>query len=434
MQEESRSTPLDQRTHLRHWFVGRLPEVLAESSAAPVSTLSDEALAETIAERLRGLARQQAALLEEVAEAERRDLATTLGSTGLTALLRSLAPLTAGEATRHHRLARALDRHDATREALVRGELLADQAAEIVAAVDALPRSVGPELRAQAEQHLLVEAGTHDAAALRRLGRHLHEVVDPDHADELLDARLRREEREAARRCHFSGVDDGKGSYFFRGRIPSLHGAMLTAALQAHLNPALPDAIAREVVEADPDEPDRLVTSRRETPELLGEALCRLVERYPASRLPTNGGVNATVVVTIPLEVLEGRLGAAGILGSPLRLSAGEARRLACAAGVIPAVLGGRSEVLDLGRRRRLHSRAQRVALALRQGGTCGIEGCDRPSTWCDSHHLVPWSQGGSTDVADGLLICPRHHTLAHSGRFDLHRQPDGRHRLRRRP
>ena len=34
-------------------------------------------------------------------------------------------------------------------------------------------------------------------------------------------------------------------------------------------------------------------------------------------------------------------------------ISAGTARRLACEAGIIPAVLGGKSQVLDLGRKRR---------------------------------------------------------------------------------
>ena len=40
---------------------------------------------------------------------------------------------------------------------------------------------------------------------------------------------------------------------------------------------------------------------------------------------------------------------------------------MACEAGVIPMVLGGKSEVLDVGRRRRFHTRAQRLAIAQRE-------------------------------------------------------------------
>jgi hypothetical protein len=133
------------------------------------------------------------------------------------------------------------------------------------------------------------------------------------------------------------------------------------------------------------------------------------------------------------LDTLQGGLAAAGILGTGLRLSAGEARRLACAHGVIPMVLGGRSQVLDSGRRRRLHTKAQRLALAVQQDGTCAVDRCDRPATWCDADHRTPFADGGPTSVANGLLLCPRHHTHRHNPRLDLRPQPNGRHRFHRR-
>jgi hypothetical protein len=39
------------------------------------------------------------------------------------------------------------------------------------------------------------------------------------------------------------------------------------------------------------------------------------------------------------------------------RIIADEARRMACAAQIIPAVLGGKGEVLDFGRSKRLFAR-----------------------------------------------------------------------------
>lgn len=72
------------------------------------------------------------------------------------------------------------------------------------------------------------------------------------------------------------------------------------------------------------------------------------------------GGTGATVVVTMTLDSLLGGL-AEAVLDNGDRISAATARRLACESGIVPVVLGGRSEVLDLGRRRRYHSKAQRI-------------------------------------------------------------------------
>ena len=89
---------------------------------------------------------------------------------------------------------------------------------------------------------------------------------------------------------------------------------------------------------------------------------------------------------------------------TPARISAREARRLACRAGLIPMVLDGDSVPLDLGRERRLFSKAQRIALAHRYGG-CAAVNCDRPPAWTEAHHLDQWHQGGRTDLrADPAL------------------------------
>ncbi len=125
----------------------------------------------------------------------------------------------------------------------------------------------------------------------------------------------------------------------------------------------------------------------------------------PPTRCPAAGGVSATIVVTMTLEQLTASLSEHGVcaLDTGGVLTAGEARRLACTAGIIPMVLGGRSEPLDLGRKRRLHSPAQRLAMAHRDGG-CTAVGCDRPPSMCQAHHDTPWSLGGGTTVEGGRL------------------------------
>jgi hypothetical protein len=163
----------------------------------------------------------------------------------------------------------------------------------------------------------------------------------------------------------------------------------------------------------------------RPSAEKTGAAFCEYIERYPTDQLPDSGGVNATIVVTIRLDQLQKALGA-GVLDDRGRISATEARRLACEAGIVPTVLGGAGQVLDVGRRRRFHTEPQRLALALRDGG-CAADGCDWPPGLCHAHHDVAWSRGGSTSVANGRLLCPRHHTLAHDPAYATTRLGTGK-------
>jgi len=117
------------------------------------------------------------------------------------------------------------------------------------------------------------------------------------------------------------------------------------------------------------------------------------------------------VLVTLSLRTLTTGLGTAAIPSCGETLSASEVRRLACDAHVIPAVLGGASEVLDVGRAHRFFTRAIRAALVLRDQG-CAFPGCDAPPSACEAHHNQPWWAGGDTSLANGVMVCPYHHRL----------------------
>ncbi len=119
-------------------------------------------------------------------------------------------------------------------------------------------------------------------------------------------------------------------------------------------------------------------------------------------------------------------------LDTGVDITPGEARRLACTAGIIPTVLDGDSIVLDLGRSQRLHSPSQARALSVTYE-TCAAEGCQRPFAWCDIHHRQPWSQGGPTDLANALPLCGWHHRRAHDPAFNLKHLPTGEVRYTRR-
>ncbi len=136
-------------------------------------------------------------------------------------------------------------------------------------------------------------------------------------------------------------------------------------------------------------------------------------------------------MVTIGLDSLQNQLGTGTIIGGEA-LSATAVRRLACTADIIPVVLGGKGEILDLGRSRRLFSPAQRKAMALRDQ-QCRGEGCTVPASWCEAHHWKPWSEGGKTDIDDGVLFCTFDHHRAHDPNLTAERLPNGDIRLHRR-
>jgi hypothetical protein len=168
---------------------------------------------------------------------------------------------------------------------------------------------------------------------------------------------------------------------------------------------------------------------RRPYPVRLGQAFCSLLEHLPAQILPSHGGTATTMIVTIDLTQLVAGTGVAQ-LATGGQISASQARRLACTAGLIPLVLGGASQPLDLGRTRRLFSPDQRKALIVRDR-QCRVEGCTIPAAWCEAHHYgTPWSRGGRTDLADGMLLCSHHHHRIHQTRYHHQLLPSGDVRL----
>jgi hypothetical protein len=138
------------------------------------------------------------------------------------------------------------------------------------------------------------------------------------------------------------------------------------------------------------------------------------------------------MVVMLDASVMRGALKAAG-LDTGGSLSAGETRRLLCGAGILSAVLGGRSRALDVGRASRLFSEAQRIACGIRHR-TCAADGCERPFAWCELHHRRPWARGGSTDQDNAVPLCWFHHRRIHDDAFTHRERPGGSVTFHRRP
>ena len=318
------------------------------------------------------------------------------------------------------RLAEALDRRwTRVAAAMAEGLVSQAQAKVVVQVLDDLPDHLDPELLARAEAEMVTLCADFRPAELRRLGGHLLEVVAPEIAEAEEAKRLQNQEQQARAKTSLRTRLIGDGMARTTIVHPELDRDRLLTYLHAYTSPRKhPDAISGDE--------DRIPHHQQ-----LGQAFGALLEHLDPARLPAHGGDATTVMVTISLESLRNELGTGTMIGGE-PLSASAVRRLACDAQIIPVVLGANSEVLDLGRTRRLFSPAQRKALRLRDQ-ECRAEHCSIPATWCEAHHRKPWSQGGHTDLDDAVLLCNFHHHRAHDQRYETTTLPTGDLRYHRR-
>jgi hypothetical protein len=329
----------------------------------------------------------------------------------------------ASSGVRDQQLADALVRRPAVTAALRSGSVNAVQARVIVSALDALPADLDPELTVKAEAQLLADAGHFGPRELRVLGRRVLEVIAPEMAEAREEALLLAEESRARAETRLAFRPRGDGVTDVVARVPDQVADRLRVYLDSMTSPR------RAHLEAAPLTSD---VGLLPLPRRRGHAFCAFLENLPADGLPVHGGTATSVVVTLDYDSLTTGLGVAE-LSTGGRITASEARRLACQASILPAVLGGAGEVLDLGRSRRLFSSAQRKAMAIRDR-RCRAEGCDIPAAWCEAHHAAAlWSHGGRTDLGDGVLLCSFHHHRAHDRRWLNDRLSNGDVRYRRR-
>jgi hypothetical protein len=382
----------------------------------------------------RAVRRLESIKLSVLAAADAARVADLSGLADTSAWLARRTRTGAAQAAQDVRLAAALAPAEATADsppshrpcasALAEGALSTEHARVIVRATEQLPRGLSHDAVTAIERDLVEKAGRMAPDQLRRVARRALASVEDDQArvDEHEDALLRSEEAVALSRTRLSLHDNGDGTTSGHFTVPTVAAAILTKAIQSMTAPRRARLGATEAQAGD-------AMLSRDWAHQSGLAFVELLEHLPTDHLHSK--VAATVVVTIDYDRLVSAVGAAG-LDTNDSLSAGDLRRLACGAGILPAVLRGQSLPLDLGRSSRLFSGAQQVALATKHS-TCAAEGCDRPFSWSELHHLDPWGAGGLTDLAKAVPLCGFHHRRIHDPAYEHHHGPDGITFLRRR-
>jgi hypothetical protein len=311
---------------------------------------------------------------------------------------------------------------------LVAGTVPPGQADVIVTAVNDLPS--GDLVRRRGERLLVTEAARLNGSQLARAGRHLAHVVDPDATDRRLEAALDREERAAHLGRYLAITPDRAGGVWIKGHGSAEDGALLTAALLPLTRPEPATPEGRTSYETD-DGGEACAPGQDlfQYGARVWDALVTLARHGLATPLvPDTHATPPRLLITLDHHQLKDDLQAAGIAttadGTDLPPAA--LRRLACDAELVPAVLGGRSEVLDVGRTRRLVTPALWTALILRDRH-CTFPACDRPPVMCHAHHLTHWADGGTTSLENLALVCGHHHRTLHHTPWQIRLNPEDR-------
>jgi len=342
-----------------------------------------------------------------MAVAEQRNAALRTANTPLESVLAASGQESVRQVRNQVFEAAVLAAHPRVHEAAAAGQITLGQARSIRDVVEGLPDSLTQSQKDQAEELLLGAAERLPAEKLRGMTDQILDQVAPEAKDTAEQRRERlelRDRRATARRCLRFGVPED-GSIEFRGSLPVVEGVRLKG---------LVESIAARDYRAAKDVADRAALAV--TPDQrLADALLKVVAVAEGSEDGEGRGTipagAAQITVLMREQDLLDRAAGRGLLANGTEVSAGELRRLMCDAGFIPLVLGGTSEILDLGRMRRLASPALRHAVGLRDGH-CAFPSCEVPLHRCELHHIQPWQDGGPTSLDNLVALCVRHHHL----------------------
>jgi hypothetical protein len=297
-----------------------------------------------------------------------------LGYSSPTAFLVDQTRVSPGHARRLVSYGNASEKAPHAHDAWADGRLSTDQAQHLFRAAEAVP-----DQYPQAEDRLVGIVEGLDAVDTGRAVEYWRQAVDGPGE---LDPETQQQRR------GLSVSETSEGMRRVDGWLTPLAGEALETALDA-LTPPHRDGDHR--------------TPRQRRHDAL-EDLCR--DWLENGTTPTIGGEKPQVIVHVDLPALQGEAGGLHETENGQILDIDTVRMLACDASITRIIFGPESEVLDVGRKTRVWTAAQRRAIVARDRH-CQGPGCRAKPRHCDIHHVNHWGDGGDTNVEDGQALLP---------------------------
>ena len=322
---------------------------------------------------------------------------TADGALSAVAWVRERCNLSAGAAAERVMVGRQLETLPQVARALAEGEVGFQHVALIARAAE----NVGSAPVQKEQANLLQAAQTMDPGRFAAVAKGFEQRVDA--------AAALAEANHGYQRRYLHLSEPQNGMVRLDGILDLEGGATLKTALEALMPP--------------PGKDDERTPGQRRI-----DALVDLARRpLDGRKLGSVGGQRPHLIITASVETLAGLPGAppaemSGVGPIPIET----AQRHACDPSV--SWLLGHAE---LERERASDAQRQipastRRALVARDRD-CVFQGCHRPATWCDGHHLVWWTRGGKTELPNLALVCGRHHRMLHEEGWILERTKDAR-------
>ena len=401
-------------------WAGALPASAVPSGDAQIEVeqMSDDALVR-VSDLLARVRRDAEAVLARVATEVARRSGPEFGDSGLakahgfhnaTRLVAAstggsrhdaVRLIAVGRATAHRQALggeRLPARHPHVAAALREGDIALEAASAITAMLDRVALRAQPARADRVDSALVALASQVPLDLLMRGVREAEARLDED-GIESREQELRQERSLTMR-------EDVHGMLHLHARLDPENAAPVKAAIEALVS----DVLRRRAPSSAARGP--ILDDLRTIPQIQADALAQVARHSLGCEQTITPLAKTTVVVRLDLETLRSGIGHARIDVIAQSISAATARRMAADAELIPAVLGGPSIPLDLGRAARLFSRAQRLALGERDGGCAS---CGQDVAYVEAHHIAWWERdAGPTDLANGVLLCGFCHRMVH--------------------
>ena len=388
-----------------HGVDPRIAAALTELQQARIQPMSQQEADETLG-TLSSIQSVAASLMCDVTEV----VATTNIEADPAEVLRKAGKLTGRESKRMAKMAKQLSGMPKVKERFASGDITPNHVNALANAAE----KVGPET-VDADQTLLEAA---DEMPPDTFGRHTRKWSEKKLIKRGVDPLDR--QRRAREAKLWVEKDTGLGVVL--AKLPRHQFEQVRQAVDSHyLHLLRQDG-------ADGRSPDEIRTPKQRAADVMFELLCGR-SAQSGEIIGDQGGIRAKasiqLIVTAPLGVVDGT----DPNGQPEIIGVGPVpphflQTLSPDTQVAGAIYDRAGRVLWLGRNQRLANAAQRLAVAIRDGGCFE---CSAPMHRCELHHMREWHRDrGSTDVDNLVAVCRRHHQWLETNDLVVRRTPNG--------